>query len=254
MEELEPKARLDIDDKRHLFNVLLALVERLFMLNKFPVDQRDFALSLQAPEVEDAWELLIKRKICGLQPSVYSYFSILTNNNPVIFKLHLYPNDPLTGHQHNYGKIFIPINGVKNYPTLGKARRHGSAVHEWVDRQLKLERQLLRSIKVIKAIVHSCNTVGQYKRVSPDLLTFLPDKYRAALKDYTKKSPYPAMTIKPEEIETTMATLAYAALQPEHPSEEHYTKRPRYRHWNYQLDEFPRTLLYDRDELRQLQL
>jgi hypothetical protein len=39
MEGLENPTRLGVNDKRHLFQMLLAMSERLLYLNKFPVDK-----------------------------------------------------------------------------------------------------------------------------------------------------------------------------------------------------------------------
>ena len=134
------------------------------------------------------------------------------------------------------------------------ARRHLNVVSDWCSKQQRLEEQVLRSAKVIKAVVHSCNTVGQYKRVSHDLLTFLPEKYKDALRDYTKQSPYPAITVEPEEIDTTLSTLAFASLLPVHHSEKEYQDRPKWGHNSYNINQFPRSKQYQNKDVRKLDL
>lgn len=230
----EGRTRLKVDDKRDLFQSLLAMSERLLMLNKFPVDMEDFALSLQDREVEHAWRLLRGVRKNALAPSNDSYFKGVTGQT---FLLHRYPNE--TGDL----RLFMPVNS-KNALSIDKARRHQNAVKIWCERQLRLEEQLLRTAGVLNDIVHHCNTVGQYKRVSPDLLTFLPEKYRLGLKDYEKQSPYPDLQHSPEEVETAMATLAYAALQPAHHAEKEYERRSSWNRPRYNLGAFPRTRAY----------
>ena len=238
---MENTARLGINDKRHLFQVLLAMTERLFALNKFPVNQEDFALSLQPPDVEAAWRLLRRGNNKTLSPSHYQYFTCV---NDTTWMLHYYPEDGSSSPEFMDVKTLDIVN----------ARRHLNVVNRWCVKQARLEDQLLRSAKVLKAIVHSCNTVGQYKRVSPDLLGFLPEKYREALAGYSKQSPYPAITVEPQEIDTTLATLAYAALQPEHHSEEEFIKRPKWHHNSYTLQSFPRSKKYNQNDVRTLGL
>lgn len=244
----ERNPRLGVNDKRHLFQVLLSMTERLLYLNKFPVNQPDFALSLQTPEVEAAWLLLCQDLTKGSTAPVSDQYFMCDD---IKWKLHLYPDDKKTGMRHDYGRAFM---NVKKPLDVDIARRHLGVVKVWCKRQHRLEDQCLRAAKVIKAIVHSCNTVGQYKRVSPDLLTFLPEKYQIALKDYTKQSPYPAITVEPHEIDTTLSSLAFAALQPPHKSEEDFVSRPSYHHNSYNLAAFPRSNDYDGQEVRQLHL
>lgn len=237
--------RLGVDDKRHLFMVLTAKVERLFYLNKFPVDSYDFALSLQTPEVEGAWRLL-RAKVAHktLSPVATISVPIGPTDGELRFMLSGYSDD-----EH------IKFMDV-DYEPMKVDNRFLYKVTEWSDRQLKLEDQMLRTIKVIKAIVHSCNTVGQYKRVSPELLGFLPAKYGKALSEYTKKSPYPAIEVEEQDIENAMGTLAFASLQPEHPDEERFTARgrPRWGTPHYALSEFPRSNSYAANDYRQLRL
>lgn len=235
------QSRLGVEDKRHLFQALLAMLERLFYLNEFPVDQADFALSLQTPEVEDAWQLLRNTSKASLAPNHTQYFTCFDNK----WMLHVYPSD-----SHDGRAIFMDVKTID----IENARRHLNVVNLWCNKQKRLEEQILRAAHVIKCLVHSCNTVGQYKRVSPDLLGFLPAKYREALGHYTKKSPYPDMSIEPKEIDTTLATLAYAALRPAHPSEENYTTRPYWHHNRYNLEDFPRSKSYSGQDVRRLEL
>ena len=242
MEE-QGTSRLGVVDKRHLFQSLIAMVDRLLFLNRFPVDQADFALSCQPPGVEAAWRLLRDTNKNSLSPVSSNAVGI----KDVQFQLHLYPEE----RTRNGGRVFM---NIRNPIEIPKNNRFRQAVEIRAKRQLRLEDQILRADKVIKAIVHSCNTVGQYKRVSPDLLTFLPDKYKLALKDYTKQSPYPAITVEPHEIETTMATLAYAALQPPHSCEENYNRRPTWGHNRYNLTQFPRSSGFDGEGVRRLVL
>ena len=134
------------------------------------------------------------------------------------------------------------------------ARRHQGLVKVWCQRQARLEDQCLRTARVLKYIVHACNTVGQYKRVSPDLITFLPEKYRNALQDYTKQSPYPEIVVTPDEIDTALSSLAFAALQKEHYSEDNYKTRPSWGNYGYHLEPFPRSAKYHEANYRNLEL
>lgn len=240
--------RLGVNDKRHLYQSLLSLAERLLFLNKFPVDMEDFALSMQPAEVEEAWRLLnTKDNYRSLSPANVQYFIC----NDIKWMLHVYsegPNGAVNLHGNN---IFMDVTAPIE---IACARRHLNVVSDWCSKQQRLEEQVLRSAKVIKAVVHSCNTVGQYKRVSPDLLTFLPEKYKDALRDYTKQSPYPAITVEPEEIDTTLSTLAFASLQPVHHSEKEYQDRPKWAHNSYNLDRFPRSKGYQNKDVRRLEL
>jgi hypothetical protein len=247
---VEKNPRLGVQDKRNLFQTLLAMTERLLYLNKFPANQPDFALSLQSPEVEAAWRLLNQKPHKQTLSPVASQQFVCNDTD---FVLHLYPDEKESPDYQGYywSSVFMHVNKALD---VDNARRHQSAVKEWCRRQERLEDQCLRAAKVLKAIVHSCNTVGQYKRVSPDLLGYLPEKYRNALHDYQKKSPYPAITVEPEEIDTTLSSLAFAALQPEHYSEEEYTKRPKWGQYNYDLESFPRTVGYSSSDYRRLEL
>lgn len=251
MEDTNNPTRLGVNDKRHLFQMLLAMSERLLYLNKFPVDLEDFALSLIPQEEEDAFRLLRdKHKGTIVKSNVFNFHHVGDDQ----FMLHLYP-DRAKRYVHEY-QVFLSWHHENEIPWLSKNNRFYNKVDKWCRNQIRLEAQLLRTAKVLKAIVHSCNTVGQYKRVSPELLTFLPDKYKVALQGYEKQSPYPAITVEPEEIEATIANLAYASLQPTHKAEEEFNSRPLYNRYNssYTLDKFPRTANYDRKKVRQLQL
>lgn len=241
-EYVDKNPRLGVNDKRFLFTSLIAKIDRLMFLNKFPVDQADFALSLRHESVEAAWRLLQKNHKTSVSTANKNFFNYEDHN----FQIHLYPEDKtkLTG-------TFMNDSGSYN---IQDNNRFKQVVEEWCRRQLRLEDQVLRADKVIKAIVHSCNTVGQYKRVSPELIGFLPQKYQLALKDYIKESPYPAITVEPEEIETTMATLAYASLQPEHQDETSFCTGSYWRHRRYNLSEFPRTRNFAKSEVRRLQM
>lgn len=250
--EKEPEviSRIGVVDKREIFQVLLSMTDRLLYLNKFPVDMEDFALSLQPIEIEDAWKLLKETNRESMSPSGSQYFAAdcVANRSKHEFVLHTYPEARL---EYTKRMIFMHTgtHDVKN------ARRHRKAVTTWCQRQVRLEDQLLRSAKAIKSIVRNCNTVGQYKRVSPDLLTFLPEKYRNALRNYKKGSPYPELSVTPEEIETMLGTLAYAALQPPHTSEEAYTSSiTNYHKPSYNLKPFPRGKMFSSEKARRLQL
>lgn len=247
-EYVEKNPRLGIQDKRYLFQALLAMTERLLYLNKFPVDMEDFALSLQTPEVEAAW-LLIRQDLTkgSTAPAGEQFFECYG----IKWKLHLYPEDKKTGSGHNYGRVFMNVSKPIG---IDRARRHLGVVKVWAKKQQRLEEQLLRSARVLKAIVHACNTVGQYKRVSPDLLGFLPEKYRRALQDYTKASPYPEMSVEPHQIDTTISTLAFAALQPQHHSETEFVDRRSWSGNHYNLESFPRSKAYDGEDVRKHQL
>lgn len=230
--------RIGVVDKREIFQTLIASVDRLFFLNMFPVDMEDFALSLLDPEVEDAWRLLVEINDNATNPSDTFQFRAARNiQKDYVVVLHKYP---VQKGAISSKRIFMP--SCSNYKhLLSGARRHKKAVMEWVTRQVRLEDQILRADAVIKEIVTSCNTVGQYREVSPELITFLPEKYKLALSNYTKRSPYPEIAVEKDEIETTLSTLAYAALQPQHLDEERYlsSKGGWYRRY-YELDAFPR--------------
>jgi hypothetical protein len=247
--EGEKNPRLGVQDKRNLFCSLLAMTERLLLLNRFPVDMEDFALSLQEPQVENAWRTInTELNQNSLSPTASQHFKC----NGTKWNLQLYPEDKKQADSsYKYGRVFM---NVAKPIDIGDARRHLGVVSNWCDRQARLESQCLRAAKVLKAIVHSCNTVGQYKRVSPDLLGFLPEKYREALGDYTKQSPYPAITVEPQEIDTTLGSLAFAALQPEHHSEAEFIQRPKWGNYGYSLEPFPRSAKYDSHDERHLKL
>lgn len=244
-------SRLGVNDKRHLFASLIAMVDRLLFLNKFPVDQEDFALSCVEPEIEAAWRLLRNEIKDTLSPDANSKF-LWPGPNDRVFHLHLYP-----GEAQGYGAAMVFMKRKKTRALQFDANnRFASAVDEWCRRQVKLENMILRTNKVIKGIIHSCNTIGQYREVSPDLITFLPERYQLALKDYIKRSPYPAMGITPEEIDTTMSTLAYAALQPTHYDEEQLHQRPSYHghHRAYQMSNYPRSIEFQKADARKVEL
>jgi hypothetical protein len=176
-------------------------------------------------------------------------FSQPKGRSSAVFNLHAY--EDVTGYQEKL--LFM---NVSKSIDISNSRRHYQAVKSWCERQLRLEEQLLTSIGAIKDIVRSCNTVGQYKKVSRDLLTFLPEQYKAGLKKYTKESPYPTgLNTEPQVIERMLGTLAYAALQPHHRSEESYKSRINsYYKPSYTLQVFPRTKDYDRNPVRSLEI
>jgi hypothetical protein len=237
--------RLGVYDKRVLFAGLMAKVERLFYLNKFPVDLEDYALSLELPEVEKAWRVLKKdADPSTLSPSSNIHVQISGEN----FLLSAY--DGTQGHNNNTKMLFMSQGNAK--PTLQTGNRFYGRASEWAKRQVKLEAQMLRTIKVIKCIVNSCNTVGQYQRVSPELIGFLPDKYAIALGQMTKKSPYPAIDVETSQIDAAMSTLAYAALQPPHHDEESFIRHPTSYGGDptYRITQFPRTQTYESNNLR----
>lgn len=250
VQQPDSKARLEVNDKRVLFQSLLAMTERLLYLNKFPVDQEDFALSLLPADREAAIRLIreqSKGTICW-----NDRFDFKVGDQ--WFFLHKYPNsDGSTTYRHHL-LVFPRVDDGEI--CLTEHNKYGAKVLKWAEKQLRLEDQILRTAVVLKAIVQSCNTVGQYQRVSPELVMFLPDKYRLALQDYTKASPYPAITVEPEQISAAIDTLAFAALQNPHISETEYTNRPKYAygHARYDLCSFPRTAKYHMKEARQLQM
>jgi len=248
MEGLEISPRLGVHDKRHLFQSLLAMAERLLYLNKFPVDQPDFALSLQSPEIEAAWLLINQAPTNNsLAPVTDTYFMC----NDIKWRMHMYGEDKPAKFNHNWNRVFMNVQKTLD---VDLARRHLGVVKVWCDQQARLEAQVLRAAKCIKAIVHACNTVGQYKRVSPDLLGFLPERYQLALKDYTKQSPYPEISVTKEEIDTMLSSLAFAALQPQHHSEEDYSDRKSWHSAQYRLELFARSHSYDGNSVRTLNL
>lgn len=253
MDQQQPdsKARLEVKDKRLLFQSLLAMTERLFYLNQFPVDQVDFALSVLPADEEAAIRLIRDRSKSTISWVQRFDFKVLDTK----FYLHVYPGDGAAVYRSAQA-IFPNIDNSYDDIELDVNNKYAGKVMKWAKKQLRLEDQLTRTAKVLKAIVHSCNTVGQYKRVSPELVTFLPEKYRLALQDYTKTSPYPALTVEPHEIDDAINTLAFAALQPEHKSETDFVSRPKYGRCSsfYSLADFPSTQTYRSLQVRQLQL
>lgn len=243
--EIKENPRLGVKDKRLLFAGLLAKTERLFFLNKFPVDMVDYALSLEEPVVENAWRVL-REKASKHTLSPTSTIAVAINNNTFLLSDYDKENKYPVNDRHN---VFMRPDGE---PTVKGDNRFYGRVTEWARRQLLLEEQMLRTMKVIKSIVWNCNTVGQYKRVSPELIGFLPDKYVIALGDMTKKSPYPDMSVTKAEIDAAMSTLAYAALQPAHKDESTFIERPTT--WGgaptYRLGSFPRTSEYELQAVR----
>lgn len=250
MEDEKPQeaSRLGVQDKRNVFQTLLGMSERLLQLNKFPAEMGDFALSLHPQEVEDAWLLLRQNHKNTLSPAT----STVVTYKDTKFKLHAY-DDVRT---YDSKLLFMTVSTLLD---ISNARRHCNAVKSWCERQLRLEQQLIATMKTIKDIVCHCNTVGQYKKVSPDLLTFLPEKYKAGLRNYSKGSPYPSglksTSTDAKAIERMLGTLAYAALQPKHKSEERYlSQQNNYHKPSYGLIQFPRTVEYDQNEARSLNI
>lgn len=235
-------ARLFVEDKRILFQSLLGMTERLLFLNRFPVDQREFALSLLPPDQEAAYRLLEEEFPSTVVSAPKFFFEHL--DTPMV--LHRYPDEENAQYAHELA-VFPRQNNQQ--PFLTADNRFFKKVDRWVKNQIRLEEQIIKTMYTIKAIVHSCNTVGQYKRVSPELVTFLPDKYKQALKDYTKKSPYPAITVEPSDIEAAIANLAFASLQPETTAEQSY-KRYLNGRSVYRLGQFARTKRYESSNSR----
>lgn len=234
--------RLLVDDKRRLHSSLIAMMDRLLFLNKFPVDMHDFALSLEPPETEAALRHLEEHTPDVINRTPHQYF----NYKGINFRLHMYPEDILG---HGMERIFHDT-GAKYEVELIEGTRHYDTVSNWCKKQLRLEDQILRCDVVINAIVNSCNTIGQYKRVSPELIAFLPSDYQQVLKDYEKQSPYPAITVEPEEIDTTLSNLAFCSLQPEHKSEADHKRHCSWRWSRYHLAPIPMTTAFIKHESR----
>jgi hypothetical protein len=203
---------------------------------------------LEPIEVETAWRLLIEQdRLSTLSPVSTIHVFIGNEGDGHKFVLSSYPSIQGGGRQRKHMKFMNPNGALE----IHHSNRFLARVTEWGRRQLKLEAQMLRAILVIKAIVNSCNTVGQYDRVSPELVGFLPDKYKLALKQMTKKSPYPAIDVSHEQIDTAMTTLAFASLQPQHADELNNLQRPSsYYGVRYSLSQFPMTSAYSSNELR----
>ena len=239
--------RLGVYDKRHLFQALISKTERLFILNKFPVDLEDYALSLQEPAVEAAWRLLRGNTKFSEALSPTQQAQVILGPEDIRFNLVRY----LPEESNRNPRIFMDTAVL----SMDKDNRFHSQVAEWARRQIRLEEQMLRTIGVMNAIVHACNTVGQYKRVSPELLGFLPGKYGDALKHYTKDSPYPVIDAEKKDIDTALGTLAFASLQPMHKSEEDYSGRNSDHYYrSYTLASFSRTTGYDSHDERRLNI
>jgi hypothetical protein len=256
----EVKPRLEVKDKRVLFQSLLAMTERLLFLNKFPVDQQDFALSMLDPEVEAAWRLLKDRDRRFLSYTPTFDYNAVIGGKERLFFLHEYPSENAGGYYHhiaNSKQFPVVRTDRKGYGdvTLDADNEHFAKVQDWAEKQVRLEDQIKRTMEVVKELVHQCNTIGQWHRVSPELITFIPEKYRIALRDYTKKSPKSKLTAKKEDIDRAITTIAYAALQPQHYCESKFAEqlnswgRPR-----YELKQFPRTANYTTQEFRHHEL
>lgn len=240
------KPRLDVDDKRKLFCTLMALSERLLFLNKFPEDQVDFALSLWPREDEEAWRWINTTQ--KQATSVGNKFNFKYRDTP--FYLHVYPDQ-----EHRYANKCHVFPNQRNDTSiqLTANNRFYKSVSRWAEKQIKLEEQVLRTITAINRIVTFCNTIGQYKRVSPELMAFIPTRYQLALKDYDKQSPYPkALELSREEIDAAVANLAFASLQPPHYAEEEYLQAIRRWRGNYILKDFPRTVNYVKKGVRRI--
>lgn len=244
--------RLGVQDKRDLFQGLLAKTERLLFLNPFPVDIEDFALSLQTPDVEKSWRILRATNSGSLLPTNLTFANILVGQGETVkFVLALYPEDSPRMQNRN---VFMRVS-TEDSCNLKPQNIHYFKVKKWAENQIRLEDQILRTAAVLKGIVHSCNTVGQYKRVSPELLGFLPSKYQQALGQYLKQSPYPAIDCNQKQIDAAMSTLAFASLQTAHSCETRYaTGIKSWGSQTYQLEMFPTTMSYRPDTRRSLNL
>jgi hypothetical protein len=205
----------------------------------------DFALSCFPQEQEDAWRLLVKTQKKSLSPIATIEFQALDTK----FRLHDYEVGSYNNRIARFMRVSKPL-------TMQPDNRFRIPVKNWAFRQNKLEEQILRANKVTQAIVFSCNTVGQYREVSPELIGFLPDRYKTALQNMVKRSPYPQISATKKEIETFIATLAYAALQPIHASEQEMLDRPVWRnnYRRYNLRPFPRSMAFDIAEERKCNL
>lgn len=231
------RARLLVDDKRRLYSGLVAMADRLLFLNKFPEDQYGFALSLETPETQNAIRHMEEHHFASLNKrSARTFFF-----NDWTFNLHCYPGEANgSGMGYRANHIFISTTATeKENRTLLEDNPFFTSVSNWCKKQKRLEDQILRCDGVIKDIVTNCNTIGQYARVSPEIIPFLPDKYRDALRDYSKRSPYPQLCSSTEEIETAISTLAFAALQPQHHAEMHYERSTSWRWHRYEVGMLP---------------
>lgn len=238
------KPRLEVEDKRKLFNSLMAMTERLLFLNRFPEDQQDFALSLWPEQDALSWRWLHKHQSQTL--SYNSRFEFYHNEHR--FFLHTYYDDE---HKYAHQMNVFPMQNSNDAPELLQDNPFYRSVDRWVRNQIKLEDQVLRTIKVIQDIVETCNTIGQYKRVSPELVAFIPERYQLALKDYDKRSPYPTSLVSTkEEIDAAIANLAFASLQPKHVAEEDYLRAIASWRGRYSIKDFPRTVNYAKKAVR----
>ena len=232
MEELESKPRLEANDKRFLFNSLLARCDRMLYRNPFPLaDTLDFALSLMPPNEEDAWRLLYAADPARLDYSGNIVFTVPAgcfDGQHKPYKIHLQKEGP------DHGKSLGGWSDDRHsgaFPTFGKSlalwagMRNYMAMIHWAERQWRLERRLLVAAETLKALVLNCNTVGQWKRLSPELLPFLPEKYQLHLRHYQKRSPYPNIGLPPDYIKKLVTLLAMAGFLPKHPDEELYHRR-----------------------------
>ncbi len=222
MEKVQARSRLQTQDKRILFASLVAMADRLLFLNEFPPIPLDqFALSVFPADIEKALRKTMefsKRTVHHMSSFNFSY------NGSDFF---------LEVPQH---QTVFPRLDKELTLELTEDCRYYDVVSKWCRKQARLEEQLDRTYTAIKAIVVACNTVGQYKRVSPELVTFLPPIYREGLKGYNKASPYPAISVGQEMIDAAMQTLACAAFQPMHEAEIRYDKAPKHsRYFSYHL-------------------
>jgi hypothetical protein len=152
-------------------------------------------------------------------------------------------------------KVFIDVRWPEN-EYLEYSGKHLPEVDAWCLAHLEKEDRVLTTNIVLNDIVRSCNTVGQYKRISEELVGFLPDKYQLALADYTKKSPMPKFSSSAtmKNLGLALDTLALASLQAPTPMEESFKRSMGWRHSVYDAMHMPRSMLLTRHSARTIQI
>lgn len=244
------KPRLEVQDKRNLFTGFTAMLDRMLVANEFPGDMAKFALSLWPKEDAAAYKRLDYNSRRGSNLSKAESYRVTywpgccehdigynptEEGNTIILRL--------VGSTASGRHVFPKSQEYEDHVFYGNA---GDAYDEWFREHFRREKKVLRACEVLKHIVTTCNTVGQYKRVSSELVGFLPDIYQKALANYTKTSPYPRFTssVVQTHLEETLTTLATASLYPMWEEEEDWHARKGWRGAGYYSIYMPQSTVY----------
>lgn len=248
-EEITPSYRLTLVDKRELYLCIMAKIDRIFFLNKFPEDINDVAMSCIDKDIAAAWMHMVENvpTVVSQTREVEIAIPLLANEiKPAKFILTAYgtidDDIKIPSFSGREKKKYMSEVNLIQWPKL----------LEWGRRQIEVEVKIKLSKDTMCDLAEHCNTVGQYHRVSPELVMFLPDKYKMGLQQYMKASPHPKhLASTKEEIDKLISMLAFASLQSPHEAEETYMKhlnqRNQYSSWSptYSLGFFPRSVIGD---------